>query len=51
MIRRGKKFVFHGSFTDKARAIRKEKSVDGFIRSVQVKGHRRYLVLTRRRKR
>jgi hypothetical protein len=42
----GTKFDFHGSYTDKAEAVKKEKEVGGFIRERTVKGQKRYFVLT-----
>jgi hypothetical protein len=42
----GTKFDFHGSYTDKAEAVKKEKEVGGFIRERTVKGKVRYFVLT-----
>jgi len=46
---RGRKVKFHGAFGSKAAARRKERSVGGYIRAAMIKGHRRYLVLTRRK--
>lgn len=45
----GKKFDFHGSFTDKAKAQEKEREVSGFIRERTVEGKTRYFVLTERK--
>jgi hypothetical protein len=49
MAGRGRKFKFHGAFKSKARAVRKERSVHGFIERHKIKGHTRYIVMTRRR--
>jgi hypothetical protein len=49
MAKRGRRFVFHGAFGSRARAEAKHKRVRGsFIRVRTIRGHRRYLVLTRR---
>jgi hypothetical protein len=49
MAKRGRKFVFHGAFGSKARAKAKEHQGSGrFIRTVTVKGHRRYLVMSKK---
>lgn len=46
----GRRTVFHGAFTSKKRAIRKERRVKGgFIQRVRIKGHPRYLVRSRKR--
>lgn len=45
----GKRVCFHGSYTSKAKAVRKEKSVHGFIRAHNVRGTRRYYVMTSKR--
>lgn len=42
-------FKFHGSFTDKEKAKRKERSVKGFIKVVKVRGATRYAVITRKK--
>jgi hypothetical protein len=36
----------HGAFKSKARAVRKEQEVGGYIRKVKMRGVTRYLVLT-----
>jgi hypothetical protein len=46
----GKHFEFHGSFSDKSEAVKKEQEVGGFIREKKVKGKMRYFVLTRKEK-
>lgn len=44
---RGRRFLFHGSFTSKEDARRREKAVKGgFIREVTVRGRRRFAVLS-----
>src|SRR5262245_56307187 len=45
---KGRRFKFHGAFGSKAAAVRKERRVKhAFIRPTNIKGHRRYMVLTR----
>lgn len=46
MAGKGKKFDFHGAYTNKADAIDKEKQVKGFIRERKIDGKVRYFVLT-----
>lgn len=46
MAGKGKQFDFHGSFTSKAEAVKKEKEVGGFIREHKINGKLRYFVLT-----
>jgi hypothetical protein len=48
MSKSGHKFNFHGSYTDKSKAVEKEKEVSGFIRERKVNGRIRYFVLTRK---
>jgi hypothetical protein len=48
MAGRGRRVLFHGAFTAKADAVRKEREVGGFIRPAVVRGSRRFMVLTRR---
>jgi hypothetical protein len=50
MAKSGRRVVFHGAFKSKAKAKRKERHVGGYIKSAIVRGHRRYLVLTRKGK-
>lgn len=50
MAKCGRKICFHGAFTSKAKAVKKERQVGGFIRRVKMKGQVRYMVLTRKRK-
>ncbi len=50
MSKRGKKVVFHGAYGTKAKAVRKERQVGGFIRRVTVRGRRRYVVMTKKGK-
>lgn len=49
MAKRGRRVTFHGSFTSKADAVRKERRTRGaYIERKRVKGQGvRYLVLTR----
>jgi hypothetical protein len=49
MAGHGKKFDFHGSFSSKATAIKKEQEVSGFIREKIIDGKTRYFVLTERK--
>lgn len=49
MAGKGRKFKFHGAFASKSDAMRKKSRVRGFIRKVSIKGHRRYVVMTRRK--
>ncbi len=52
MAGRGRRVMFHGAFGTKAKARRKERRVKhGYIRRIKVRGHVRYAVLTRRKKR
>lgn len=46
----GKKFDFHGSFTSKSEAVKKERETPGsFVRERKVNGKVRYFVLTERK--
>jgi len=45
-VKCGKKVCFHGSFARKEDAKRKELEVRGFIREIEVRGHKRYVVMT-----
>lgn len=51
MAGRGRRFTFHGAYTRKTQARRKEHSVRGFIRRAIIGGHLRYVVLKRKRRR
>ena len=42
----GKKLEFHGKFTNKNDAVKREQEVHGFIRERKVKGRLYYFVLT-----
>jgi len=44
-----KKFDFHGSYSEKSKAVEKEKEVSGFIRERKIDGKIRYFVLTERK--
>lgn len=46
----GRRVCFHGAFASKAKAVRKERKVHGFIRKIRIKGSSRYVVMTRKRK-
>jgi hypothetical protein len=46
MAGQGRRVTFHGAFSDKADAIRKERQVHGFIKPAMVRGARRYVVMT-----
>ncbi len=49
MAKRGRKVTFHGAFSSKADAVRKEKAGPGrFIRKIRVRGQTRYAVMSRR---
>ena len=39
-------FKFHGAFSKKADAMKKEKAVGGFIKKVSIRGKTRYSVMT-----
>lgn len=43
---KGKKFNFHGAFSKKEDAMAREKEVNGFIEEKEIKGHKRFVVLT-----
>jgi len=47
MAAAGRRVTFHGAFSHKADAVRKERQVGGFIRPAFIRGSGRYLVLTR----
>ena len=50
MAKRGKKFVFHGAFGSKKKAVAKERRVKGgFIRKVRIKRKARWLVMSKKR--
>lgn len=44
----GKRICFHGAFKDKEKAVRKEREVGGFIQRIKVRGHERYVVMSRK---
>lgn len=46
MAHRGRRVTFHGAFSSKAAARRKEHLVEGFIQARTIRGARRYVVLT-----
>lgn len=46
----GRKTCFHGAFSHKSDAKRKERKVHGFIQRVHIHGETRYLVRTRRKR-
>jgi hypothetical protein len=50
MAKRGRTVVFHGAFSSKADAVRKEKSVGGFIEKTTIHGKTRFVVMTKRTK-
>lgn len=43
-------FKFHGAFKSKTDAKKRERKVDGFIKTIKVGGQRRYSVMTRKGK-
>lgn len=51
-MKRGKRFVFHGAFGTKARAVKKERKVKGaFVRKKHFRGRgTRWMVLTRKKR-
>jgi hypothetical protein len=50
MAKRGKKFVIHGAFKSKARAVAKEKRVkNAFVIARKMKHSTRYIVLQRKK--
>lgn len=46
MSRPGRKVKFHGAFSKKADAVRKERRVGGFIKRAKIRGKIRYVVMT-----
>lgn len=51
MSGRGRRVTFHGAFKSKEKARQRERRREGaFIKEVSIKGHRRYLVITERRR-
>ena len=49
MVGRGRKFKFHGAFKSKRKAMAKERAGSNrFIREAKIKGHRRYIVMSRK---
>jgi len=47
---KGRKFKFHGAFSSKRDAKRKERQTGGFIRRVKIRGSTRFVVMTQRGK-
>lgn len=47
MAKSGRTLTFHGAFGSKAAAVARERKVGGFIRTYTIKGHSRYVVMTR----
>jgi hypothetical protein len=51
MAGKGRKVKFHGAFKSKAAAKRRERAGSGrYIEEVTVRGHKRYVVISRRSK-
>jgi hypothetical protein len=48
MSKRGRSVTFHGAYSSKADAKRKERQVHGFIKRTKVRGSTRYVVMTER---
>ena len=49
MAKKGKRFVFHGAFGTKAKAVRKEQAGSGrFIRKIKVRGQQRFVVMSKK---
>lgn len=46
MAKRGRQVTFHGAFSKKADARRKERQVGGFIQPRTIRGRRRYVVMS-----
>jgi hypothetical protein len=49
MAGKGKRVTFHGAFTSKRDAVAKERSIGGFIRSMKIRGRKRYVVMKKRK--
>jgi hypothetical protein len=48
MAKRGRAFGFHGAFSKKADAVRKERTIRGaFVKRIRVRGQTRYVVMSR----
>jgi len=47
-MKRGRKFTFHGAFSKKASARKKEKRVHGFILERKIRKHKRYIVVKKK---
>ena len=45
MAGRGRRVTFHGAFSTKAKARKKERAVRGFIKRVKIRGSTRYVVM------
>jgi hypothetical protein len=43
------KITFHGAYKSKREAIKKERKVKGFIKTYNIKGHKRYVVMKSKR--
>lgn len=51
-MKTGKQVIFHGAFSAKSDARKKEHQITGaFIHGYNIKGHRRFVVMTPRKKR
>lgn len=49
-MKRGKTLNIHGAFKSKTKAKSKEKKVHGFILERKIKGSKRYIVMTKKKK-
>lgn len=47
----GRRVLFHGAFKSLERADRKADKVGGYVQEYRIRGRRRYVVMTQRRKR
>lgn len=51
MAKRGRKVTFHGAFGSKEKARTKEQRTPGaFVREIKVRGSRRWVVMTERKR-
>lgn len=46
-VKQGKKVMFHGAFGTEADARIVQRKVKGFIKVITVRGHKRYVVMTK----
>lgn len=48
MAGKGRRFMFHGAFKSRRRALARKHKVKGFLKRVTVRGHTRWAVMSRR---